>query len=438
MTTFDRFERSLPVLLEELAQPRVPDYSDDLLALTAASRQRPGWTFPERWFPMSAITQRFAAAPRIPWRLGVAVALLLLTALIGILVSGSRVSRPAPAFGPATNGLIPYTYKGDLYVGDPKTGTTRVLITGPNVAAFPGFAPDGTRLAFLRVVADSSPQTINVYTMKPDGSDVHLATPTPIDDADWRQISWTADSRHIGVVHPVDGVSQLDVFDISGSAAPRRLAPAAGLTWFAFRPPAGGEILFRGRANSSGGVDYGLYAMDADGTNVRLVLKANAPPSEGDTLDLTDVSFTPDGSRIFFNRWTPGADHKGAGGCCRLFVANADGTDEHQFIPNPGNAWDGKATVSPDGNLVAFLHGLNDGSFHGVAVIRADGTGPIVATGPEIGSSNWIWSPDSSTILLRAQDNAASTTFLLDPAGGPWKTAKWQGDNDIDWQRVAP
>jgi len=438
MTTFDRFERSLPGLLEELAQPRVPDYSDDLLALTAASRQRPGWTFPERWFPVTAITQRFAAAPRIPWRLGVAVALLVLTALIGVLVAGSRVSRPAPAFGPATNGLIPYTYKGDLYVGDAKTGVTRLLVTGPDVAAFPGFAPDGTRLAFLRVVAKSSPQTINVFTMKPDGSDVRQATPTPIDDASWMQIAWTPDSRHIGVVHPVDGVSQLDVFDVSGGVAPKRLAAAAGLTWFGFRPPAGTEILFRGRLNASSGIDYGLYAMDADGAIVRQLTNAPGCYNGGPFLDLTDVSFTPDGSRIFFNRWTPGSDHNGTGGCCQLWVANADGTEEHQFVPNSGNAWDGKATVSPDGTKVAFLHGLNDGSFPGVAVIRADGTGPIVATGPNLGNSNWIWSPDSSTILMRALDDVTKTTYLLDPAGGPWKTAQWLGDNDIDWQRLAP
>lgn len=301
----------------------------------------------------------------------------------------------------------------------------------------PGFSPDGTRLAFLRVVANSSPQTINVYVIRADGSGLTLVTPTPLLDADWKQIAWTADSRHIGVVHPVDGVTQLDILDVSGAAAPMRLAPAAGLTWFGFRPPTGSEILFRGRQNASGAIDYGLYAMNVDGTNVRLVVKQNAPSSEGDTLDLTDAAYTPDGSRIFFNRWTSTAD-SGDGGCCQLFVANADGSGEHQFIPNPGNAWDGKAKVSPDGRLVAFLHGVNDEPGHGVAVINADGSGAIVYTGPNVGDSTWVWSPDSSRILMYPLSGSNSSAYLLDPAGGPSTTVQWHGDNDIDWQRLAP
>jgi Tol biopolymer transport system component len=438
MTSFERFETRLPALLDDLSTPRLPDYADDLFARTAATRQRPGWTFLERWLPMSAVTRRLAVAPRVPWRLAVALALLLVAAVIGLLVAGSAFSRPAPPFGPASNGLIPYTAKGDLYVGDPKTGTTRLLVKGPDTAAFPGFAPDGTRLAFLRVVPSSSPQTLNVYVVKPDGSDVQLVTPTPIDDSTWQQIAWTADSRHIGVVHQVDKVNQLDLYDVSGAAAPQRLAGAAGLTSFTFRPPAGSEILVRGHLDASGKQDLGLWVMNADGTNVRPLITSNAPLSEGDTLDLTDASYTPDGSRIFFNRWTPGADHNGTGGCCQLWVANADGTGEHAFIPNTGDAWDGKATVSPDGTKVAFLHGLNDGSARGVAVINADGSGRIVQTGPGLGNAQWIWSPDSSTILLRGLDDPTRTTYLLNPAGGAWTKAAWSGDNDIDWQRVAP
>ncbi|MBI2781402.1 MAG: PD40 domain-containing protein [Chloroflexi bacterium] len=436
MTSFDRFERNLPDLLEALAAPRRPDYAEDLFTRTAATRQRPGWSVPERWLPMSVLTGRFAAVPRIPWRLGALVALLVVAAIVGLIVAGSGFSRPAPPFGPAANGLIPYTSNGDLYVGDPKTGSTRLLVKGPDTAAMPGFAPDGTRLAFLRVVANSAPQSINIYVIKPDGSDLVLVTQTPLPDADWKQISWTADSRHIGVVHSVDHVSQLDILDVSSTAAPKRLTAAAGLTAFRFRPPGGSEILFRGRLNASGGTDFGLYAMNADGSNVRLLVKQNAPPSQ-DTLDLTDATYTPDGSRIFFNRWTSTAD-SGNPGCCQLFVANADGSGERQFVPNPGNAWDGKASVSPDGKLIAFLHGVNDEPGHGIAVIHADGSGKIVYTGPDLGDSSWVWSPDSSRILMYPLSASNSTAYLLDPAGGPYTTVQWRGDNDIDWQRLAP
>ena len=67
MTPIDRFERQLPDRLAELAGARTPDYFDDLLAQTARTRQRPAWTFLERWLPMDLATPR-AATARIPWR----------------------------------------------------------------------------------------------------------------------------------------------------------------------------------------------------------------------------------------------------------------------------------------------------------------------------------------------------------------------------------
>ena len=70
-----RIERQLPQILTDLGAGSSPDYTDSLLARTAATRQRPGWVFPERWLPMSAISQRMAVTPRLSWRL-VAICLL--------------------------------------------------------------------------------------------------------------------------------------------------------------------------------------------------------------------------------------------------------------------------------------------------------------------------------------------------------------------------
>jgi len=55
MTAFDRLPVELPDLLTDLAAPRIPDYVDEVPAVTAATRQRPRWTFPERWLPMAVI-----------------------------------------------------------------------------------------------------------------------------------------------------------------------------------------------------------------------------------------------------------------------------------------------------------------------------------------------------------------------------------------------
>jgi hypothetical protein len=434
---FDRFERQLPELFDELALPRRSDYLNDILARTATTRQRPGWAFPERWILMSALARRLPAVPRFPWRLATALALLLLGAILVALIAGSGRTRiPAP-FGPAANGLIPYISSGDVYIGDLKTGTSRLLVPGGSEdQGQPQFSPDGTRLAFIRVVAGSSPAAMSIFVVASDGSGIKRVTPQPIDDAAWRQISWTPDSRRIAVVHPVEGAYQLDLFDASGNGAVQRIAAAAGLDSLQYRPPNGSEILYRaGAKDAAGAMTYNLYVMNADGSNDRKLADGAV---EGDTLDLTGATYSADGSRIFFNRWTSDAS-SGDAGCCQLYVINADGSDEHEFIPNVGTAWDGDAVVSPDGTRIAFWHNQNDAPNHGVFVIRADGTGPLVETGPPIsGTASYVWAPDSSKILMYPHDASNSSAYLLDPDGGPWTATPWVQDNDIGWQRVAP
>ena len=103
MMPTDQFDRQLPVLLEELAQPRTPDYFDDLLGQTARTRQRPAWTILERWLPMVDVARQPVIAPRIPLRtvgLGLLIIGLMLAALA--LFVASRQSGPHRSDSPRT------------------------------------------------------------------------------------------------------------------------------------------------------------------------------------------------------------------------------------------------------------------------------------------------------------------------------------------------
>ena len=175
-----RFERQLPEILADLGAGRSPDYTDLLLARTAGTRQRPGWVFPERWLPMSALTQRMATAPRIPMRVAVVVGLIILVIVSAVLIAGSRQRHVPPPFGPAANGIIPYSLDGDIYVGDPVTGASRLLVGGPQGDYSPQFSPDGTRAAFTRDVGATHDNPIDIYVMRDDGSDVRKITPQPV------------------------------------------------------------------------------------------------------------------------------------------------------------------------------------------------------------------------------------------------------------------
>ena len=85
MTSPRRFEQDLPALLADLYLAGTPDYRDDLVQHVARVRQRPAWTFPERWLPVELVTSRVGTT-RMPWRqIGV---LALLAALMA-----SRINR---------------------------------------------------------------------------------------------------------------------------------------------------------------------------------------------------------------------------------------------------------------------------------------------------------------------------------------------------------
>src|SRR6478735_8882710 len=101
MTSERRFDQDLPNLLAQVAQAPAPEYRDLIVQRTARTRQRPAWTFLERWLPLSAVTSRAAVAPRFPLRIVGVAALLLIALIVGaVLFAGSQRHLPAP-FGPA-------------------------------------------------------------------------------------------------------------------------------------------------------------------------------------------------------------------------------------------------------------------------------------------------------------------------------------------------
>jgi Tol biopolymer transport system component len=431
MTTQARLERDLPDILLDLAMGPTPDYVDDVLGRTVRMRQRPAWTSLERWIPVADIASRPAFAPRIPWRtIGVALVILALVIAGAVAVIGSRqVKLPAP-FGPAANGLIAYASAGEIYVGDRLSGATQLILGGPEDDSGPSHSPDGALIGFIRTVSATE---FDIYVMRPDGAELRRLTSAPIPDTSWAQ--WSPDSRSIAVIREVETTSsgcstaicttnQLEMLDVADGTV-RVIATADGMSFVQFRPADGQELLYRALVDGA----WGLFAMDVDGRNVRTIIEPTVP-AEID-MAFSGAVYAADGKRIFY-------EHGDASGCCRLWTVNADGTDAHEFLPM-GPAWDGQAIPSPDGEWISYWHNANDGGPHGITVVRADGTGPVIETGPALaGTAHWIWSPDSSTILMAPTDLGFGKAYLLDPEGGPWTTVPWESTGDLDWQRIAP
>jgi hypothetical protein len=223
MMPSNRVDRQLPVLLDELAQPRVPDYFDDLLGLTARTRQRPAWVFIQRWLPMLEFArQPVVATP--PWR---AFGLLLL--LIGLMAAGLVLAatrpKPPPLFGPAGNGLVVMSRDGDIFTVDPATGATVAIVTGPEVDSDPMWSQDGTTIVFRRASPDQ-PEADVLMIARANGSGLRQLTPEPMTGLTARKVSSTyapklhyalsPDGRHLALISTVDGIPALFVSDADG------------------------------------------------------------------------------------------------------------------------------------------------------------------------------------------------------------------------------
>ena len=439
MMSTDRFDRELGIALGDLADPQVPDYLTDILGQTADLRQRPAWASIERWLPME-ITTRPILRPSLPWRqLALVAALIALVVAAVAFYAGTHQTRlPAP-FGPAANGLIPFVSNDDIYVGDVASGQSRPLVAGPETDWGPVTSPDGTRVAFARGVAGMT--LTDMYSVRIDGSDLRRITPEPLDRLEW--VAWLPSGDRFVLVHqvgdPVHGCSTMDCFltridvvDVAGGGHLKTVASAVGVHGVQLRPPDGRELTYRALVDGK----WGLFAVDPDGGAARTIVA----PTALAPMDFTfiNLSYSPDGRRLFFNQSTDDASN-GDPGCCQLFAVDADGGVPYKVVHSESGVWDGDPVVSPDGRWVAFWHNIPDQPTQQVAVAATDGTGDVILTGPALaGGAHWVWSPDSTKILMFRNDTDADQAYLLDPAGGPATRLPWTSGEDLDWQRVAP
>ena len=120
MTAFDRFDlvdARVAGAIDEIAAASRPDYLDDIFKVTAQTRQRPRWTFFERWLPMDTAAVRHSGRVRVPLR---PVLLLIIVALLAVAARPSlRVRSVAPAsLRSGEQRQLAYRFNGDIYVRD--------------------------------------------------------------------------------------------------------------------------------------------------------------------------------------------------------------------------------------------------------------------------------------------------------------------------------
>jgi Tol biopolymer transport system component len=285
MNRYDHFERDLTVWFAETAAPRVPDYTDDLIRLTAGVSQRPRWSFPERWLPMSVVTLARRSLAPVPWRTIAALAVLaLLIAATLAFVVGSRPKVPPP-FGLADNGLVVYAEQGDLLAIDPVTRAVTSVVEGSTEDLYPTFSRDGTRIVFER----QRPNGTQLYAVDATGGgEIRLTEPDAIGIYG---LTWSPDDKQLAYIN-----GKLWIVAADGSGAKALDLPIDAVGYPTWRPRDGVDIAFAGSDRLDTSKD-GWFLVRPDGSNLRPILKTDGTP-----LNDTPVLFTPDGSRILTTR----------------------------------------------------------------------------------------------------------------------------------------
>lgn len=374
---------------------------------------------------MDVISRQPVVVPPFAWRsLGLLVLLALAFVAGTVMLVGALPRVPEP-FGLARNGAISFEREGDIYVADEVGGEPRSVIVGPDRDFLPIFSLQGTRLLFFREPTSKQPM---LMLANADGSAVReLAGPFPA----LTGVDWSPDGSLIAIGWEQRGFPKITLVPTDGTAATTLQLdfPAMDPTW---RPPNGDQLLFRGQPKA--GPRTALFLIGADGTDLRRLELESGPGSQG--YDFRGAAWSPDGARIAFNRddQTPTGIHY------RIHVADVDASGtvivDRAMEFDAGSQAEHSHRWSPDGRYLSFQ--IQKGRQLHVAVARADGTGPLILTGPAAPDDSgmfYTWAPDGSTLL--ATYFANGDLWRLDAAGG--EARKLGPASDVaTWQRTAP
>jgi len=279
------------------------------------------------------------------------------------------------------------------------------------------------KIVFERSWTDTTGKTqIHLFTMNTDGSDV-----TQLTFKGWNERpSWSPDGKMIAFVSNRTGTFQLFMMYEDGSHQ-KRITHDRMNYWEPCWSPDGTKIacVRWDPDNPDNPETSGLFIMDADGSNLRLLVDGGGP------------NWSPDGTKIAFECCHKGDWSADAG----IYVINPDGKRK-TLLFIAGGSCSFRPDWSPNGKKILFSRGVpNDGSTSGQSlwVMNADGSNlhqltlPLTSTfDPEGYYWGFCWSPDGKKIVFTHNGQV----YIMNPDGTNIIQLTTESDGMIDWQPV--
>jgi TolB protein len=269
--------------------------------------------------------------------------IILLTLLFMMPVSQAVAQTPHPL-----NGRILFSSmqdgSADIFVMDADGSNLEQLTFGepPVVNNRPSWSPNGRFIAFESTRDGGD---YEIYVMDADGGNVTRMTDSPGRDF---MVDWSPTGRFLVFSSDRNGSLEIFVMVIAdGSTAQLTFGLGAVFPHWSRN---GRKIAF-----SSSGIYGDLYVMNADGSDVTLLV------SDSERL-LVRPRWSPDGRKIAY-----GANLDPPFGPSRVMVVNADGTNPVELTTGGAPSW------SPDGRQIAFSR-LSSPSTRDTYIMNANGS----------------------------------------------------------------
>jgi Tol biopolymer transport system component len=291
---------------------------------------------------------------------GLGAALGLAAALAGCAAGGSG---SPPSGGPTTVEQVPHQAEWGIYSLDLTTQETRLVFGSSEeiMGSALRLNPAGDTLAFARKIGGSGDDRYEISAIKTDGSGLAQLTNDAVMDV---YPTWSPDGSSVAFLS-MRGPT-LQVFVIGSDGSNERLLYDPGTGDQAGDPHWVGRTIAFTRSNS-------IWTMADDGSAAKQVTHppkagswGSAPLPAGDY----DPRFSPDGSKIVFERMV---DTASANGGYDLFVIGLDGSNETRLTES---GWaQGLATYSNAGTEIVWVVAAIEGQGkYRLYAMDADGT----------------------------------------------------------------